>query len=318
MKNKILKLINDNHFFAIMTHVMPDGDALGSAFATKKYLENLGKKVIFISEETIPNHLSFLELNPVSIDAFNNLNEMPDVFISLDSGDLTRLGDCKSLFEKANVTLNIDHHKTNTEYADINYIVKDASATGEVLFDIMNKSDIDSSVAEGLYVAIVTDTGNFMYSNTTSKTFQIASELLKYDINMNEINVSLFQNKPMHQIKLLSESIYNMHLKFNNQVAFTCVTQEMLSRTGADISDADGIVEYIRNIEGVEVSILLKELASEEVKVSMRSKNAIDVSKIVQKFDGGGHSKAAGCTIYKTISKAEKVLSDEIKKIMEA
>lgn len=319
MENQLKKLMNDaiqminkyNNIY-ICSHVQPDGDNIGSTLALAMAIKKLKKNVSIIKVDDIPSDYIFLP----HIDMFEEqeYNDSVDLFISLDSSDLIRLGAGKKFALKAKNIINIDHHITNENFGDINIVSPSSGSTGEIIYRFIKdmKVDIDKDMATCLYTAISTDTGRFMYSNTTYETHLIASELLKIGIDINNININLYQSRTIERTRLFLEALNNLELISENRIALVAVTQDMLQNCNAKMEDTEGIVSFIRNIDSIEVACMLKEMSKEEVKVSLRSKKHVDVSKISIKFGGGGHAKAAGCTLYENIETAKDMLLNEI------
>ncbi len=238
-----------------------------------------------------------------------------DVFISLDSSDEDRLGDNKLLLDNAKHIINIDHHISSTMFGDINIVDSKAAATGELVYDFIKKMEIDLDIyiATNLYTAISTDTGKFSYESVTSNTHRIVAELIDTGIDFNNININLYENMSMERTNLFINAISTLNTYENNSIATVKVTQEMLRESGAKMEDTEGIVGFIRKISSVEVACLLKELEEEDIKISLRSKKNVDVASICEYFNGGGHVRAAGCSIYSNIYEAEKIIVNKIK-----
>lgn len=314
LMDRAVEFINEYDNIFICSHVQPDGDNIGSTLALYMAIKKKKENVKVVKTDEIPSDYLFLP----NIQVFKeySLDEQVDLFISLDSSDVERLGPGKELLKKAKKIINIDHHVTNNGFGDINIVLPSASATGEIVYKFIKhmNAEIDKDIATCLYTAISTDTGRFMYSNTTYETHLIASELLKTGIDINNINIHLYQNRSMERTKLFLEAINNMDFHLDGKIGIAVVTQDMLSRNNAKLEDSEGIVSFIRDTSTIEVACLLKEISEKEIKVSLRSKQHVDVSKIALNFGGGGHIRAAGCTIYDTIDNAKKVVLDEILK----
>ena len=314
LMDRAVEFINEYDNIFICSHVQPDGDNIGSTLALYMAIKKKKENVKVVKTDEIPSDYLFLP----NIQVFKeySLDEQVDLFISLDSSDVERLGPGKELLKKAKKIINIDHHVTNNGFGDINIVLPSTSATGEIVYKFIKhmNAEIDKDIATCLYTAISTDTGRFMYSNTTYETHLIASELLKTGIDINNINIHLYQNRSMERTKLFLEAINNMDFHLDGKIGIAVVTQDMLSRNNAKLEDSEGIVSFIRDTSTIEVACLLKEISEKEIKVSLRSKQHVDVSKIALNFGGGGHIRAAGCTIYDTIDNAKKVVLDEILK----
>lgn len=312
VEKAIKKIIKAKNIF-MASHVQPDGDNLGSLLGLGLALKKLGKSVYMLKSDTIPKDFMFLP----SINLIQEYEEDEiDVFITLDSSDEERLGDNKELIKKANEVINIDHHLSNTNYGSINIVDSNAAATCELVFKLIKSLnvDIDKDIATCLYTGISTDTGSFMYENANEETHLIAAELLKVGIDKQNININIWQNKTLQKTRLFIKTLETLEMYFDDKVAIIEVTKDNLSSVGASMEDSEGIVSFIRDIDTVEVAIMLKEFDENEIKVSMRSKKHIDVSEICLSFNGGGHKRAAGCTIHSNLEKAKKDLLNELKK----
>lgn len=313
LMEEAIKIIKKSNNIYIASHVQPDGDNIGSILALGMAIKKLKGKVNIIKVDDIPSDYSFLPSLDLIRD--HNIKENIDLFIALDSSDMDRLGIGKQFALKADKIINIDHHITNDNFGDINIISTSSGATGEIVYEFIKKMDIeiDKDIATCLYAAISTDTGSFMYSNTSYKTHLIVADLLRLGIDNNYINVKLYQNKSRERTRLFIDSLNKLEYFLDGKIGIIAVTQEMLKNNNAKLEDTEGIVSFIRDIGSIEVACLLKEIDNNEVKVSIRSKNEIDVSKICNKFDGGGHIRAAGCTIYDKIHIVKKLILEEIK-----
>lgn len=307
-----IEMIKKYNNIYIVSHVQPDGDNIGSTLALAMAINELKGNVKVIKVDDIPSDYQFLP----GIDTFKNydIDKSIDLLISLDSSDLNRLGLGKEFALKAKKVINIDHHITNDNFGDINIVSPSSAATGEIIFEFIRKMkvEIDKDIATCLYTAISADTGSFIYSNTTYKTHLIIAELLKLGIDANHININLYQNRSMSRTKLFIDSLNNLETYLEDKVGLVIVTQEMLKNNKAKMEDTEGIISFVRAIDSIEVACLIKEVDEKEVKVSLRSKNNIDVSNICSKFNGGGHIRAAGCTIFEKISIAKEIIMEEI------
>ncbi|MEW9121886.1 MAG: bifunctional oligoribonuclease/PAP phosphatase NrnA [Thermotaleaceae bacterium] len=301
----------------ILPHIHPDGDTIGSSIALSLALKKNKKEVFILAEDEIPQNLDFLPLENIHWKIPSGFQ--PDIVIAVDASDVKRLGKRADFIHAEIATVNLDHHVTNDYFAQYNYVDFQAAATGEVIYALLPflKVSLDDKIATSIYTAISTDTGSFKYDNTTAKTHQIVSELLRYSIDLSSITTALYQNKPFSQIKLLGEALNTLELYYSGKLAVIGITREMLENAKADISVVDGLIEFARDIKGVEVAVLLKNLSENEIKVGLRSKYDIDVSKIALLFGGGGHKKASGCTIFSTIENAKKQIIDVLKDNLE-
>ncbi|MBF7095795.1 DHH family phosphoesterase [Alkalibacter mobilis] len=293
--NKIIQTVNNNRSFLISTHKSPDGDALGSSIALGLALKKIGKEVFYAFEKPGGGKFSFLnELNEVN---GSYMDKKFPVGFFLDSSDQDHLYDAK-LLEKCKIKINMDHHVSNNGYGDLNYLDVNASATGEIIFALIEEMDIefDEEMALAIYTAIVSDTGNFKYSNVTYRTHEIAGKLYKYSNKYWEINRKLFDEISFEKVQIIGHALGKISLIKNDKVALIHLTLEDLKKFSDD-TDMEGIINYARDIIGVEVAVLVKETSPDTFKISLRSNTDFDVSKVAIHFNGGGHSKAAGCTV---------------------
>lgn len=317
--------------FAIFPHVDPDGDALGSSVAIALALSSLGKKVKILIDETEDGGLDIKE-ELLFIDGEKQFFTVDSSFVAektygimMDCGEISRISGRSNrdeVFQKCNKTFCLDHHASSTPLADFNVIIPETAATCQLvwqLFKSMQKYGfkIDKKMAEAVYVGILTDTGGFRYSNTSAETHIIASEIFSLGADHYAISKKVFESNPLRSMKLKFAAMGVADFSCGNRIAITYVDSNMLKSAGATLKDSDGIVEELRNIDSVEVACLCKEQADGSVKVSMRSKSSIDVAKIGMKFSGGGHKRAAGCTIHKPIAEAVKLMKSELKSAVE-
>ena len=292
--------------------MQPDGDNIGSLLALGMAIKKLNKDVSILKVDEIPK--DFLFLPNIDMIKEQNAVETIDLFISLDNGDIERLGIGKELALRAKKIINIDHHITNDNFGDVNIVIPSAAATGEIIYHFIKEMgvEIDKDIATCIYVAISTDTGSFMYDSTTSITHLIAADLMNKGIDLNEIIVNIYQSRSLSRTKLFIKTLNTLEMLCKGKIAVVSVSRDMLEECNANMEDAEGIVSYIRDIEGVEIACILKEVEDDEIKISLRSKSKINVAEICSKYNGGGHKKAAGCTINKSIYDAKESILKEI------
>jgi len=319
--DNIIDYINGSNYFVVTSHISPDGDNIGSTLSMYYALNKLGKNVFYVLDDNPPLNLRFL-LKDINILRSEEFKLEDYSIISLDCGDKKRICLSDEIINNSKKLICIDHHASNDHYGDFNYIDIDASSTCELVYNFLkrfsevnNLNIIDEKIATCLYTGLVTDTGNFAYANTHPSSFEMAKDLLLTGAKKEEIIQNVFQSNPYNYYKLLGEALNTLEI-VDNKVSSIMITKEMLKRNVISFNDVDGITSYTRDIEGVEVGILLKEKKENEVKVSLRSKNYVNVSAIAKTFNGGGHIRAAGCTIYDSIENAkEKVLKEVLKSI---
>jgi len=312
IRQKIVDAIKSSNTIAIIPHVMADGDAWGSSLALAIGLRTLNKTIDFIVEERIPDYYRFLQ--EIELAKLELPKGEHDLTITIDSGDIDRLGRRKEIFEKSRLTINIDHHETNTEFADINYVKNEVSSVGEMLYDILVELgiDIDKSIALSLYVAISTDTGGFRFSNTAPETHEIIARLIKTGIDVSEISRKLFDVKPLKKIKLISSMLGTLKLYGKDRIALAYITNEMFESTNTTPDDTDQLINICLDIEGVDVAVLIKYHDEKYQKVNLRSCSDYDVSKLAVEHGGGGHKKAAGFSSSLSTNELIRILSRDI------
>lgn len=294
------KFLLEHDDYLIVSHVQPDGDAVSSTLAVGWLLSRLGKKFTMINEGVIPKRMNSLWHADELINMSEQLPQRSfSRVICVDCADFERVGRTKELFTEDAMIVNIDHHPTNNRYGALNVVLPEAAATAEILFDLLSLFDVewDVEVATAIYTGLLTDTGGFRYSNTTPKVMSIASKLLSYGVNGPEIAESLLEEMTLPQLNVLVKALNTLTISPDGKIAWVHVTPQHMLDTGAINEDLEGIVNYPRNIQGVEVGILFKQVNTGAVKVSLRSAGKVDVAALAQSFGGGGHVRAAGCRI---------------------
>ncbi|OLR65742.1 DHH family phosphoesterase [Peptoniphilus porci] len=308
LSSELKKLIYESENIAVASHLNPDGDNLGSVTAMVGMLKKLGKNAVYVLDDTIPNSFKFLP-NLSYTKSPDNINNVFDLFIALDSSDENRMGEnIKKIFKASKKTVNIDHHFSNTKFADLNIVDDKSPATCEVLARIFESLDLklNKEIATSLFTGLSTDTGSFKYSSVNSNTFLIASNLFKYDIDINEVTVNVYQSRSRQKTDLLIRAMNSIEYFDNDKIAVVFVTKDDMEKSKAEKADADGIVEFVRDIDTVELAVLLKE-KDDCIRLSLRSKSYIDCTKVASKFNGGGHVRASGGTINHTdLNKAKE------------
>lgn len=293
---EIKKFIAGNNNFAVTYHISPDGDACGSVTALVQGLRLLGKKAYIVSKDTLPDNLSFLPISEEITGEKITPTYSTDILITLDCGNSDRLSCDLSSYK--GMIVNIDHHITNSQFGSYNYIRPTASATSEIVYELLELLGVplNRDICRCLYTGILTDTGSFRHSNTTSNTHNIVAELLKYDINHTEIHSILYDNKSFTKLRFIGKVLQESELYADGKLIVLSVTSQTLRDLNIDYIDTGDLVALGLEVKGVEVSMLIKETEL-GVKVSMRSKSSFDVRHIAESFGGGGHIKAAGITI---------------------
>ena len=317
----ILNKISEANNILIISHIGPDGDTIGSALGLANIINSNfeNKNVHFVIQHKIPDIYKFL---PNSQKAILTNKEVEiscyDLAIGVDCAAKKRMGYFEPIFDKAKVKINIDHHETNNGYADINVIVGNSSSTGEILFDFAQKMNlkITRECAICLYTALLTDTGAFRYSNTTSNTLFVASKLVELGANSHDIYEHCFESRPLEMLKITSQALANANFVCDNKIAYTLVDRKMLNEFGALDEHLEGIPEMLRGAMPVEISFIIKETVKGEAKFSFRSKT-IDVASLCEQYGGGGHKLAAGCVLNTTLEDALNQVLPEVIKLVE-
>lgn len=293
----LIDLVEQASTIAITGHVRPDGDCVGSCLAAYNYLtEQYPEKSIQVYLQKPPVKFDYLKhFDRISEDAKTGIAY--DLCICLDSGDRERLGDNKVYLEKAAHSICLDHHVTNGGYAEVNVIQADASSTCELLYSMLEDEKVSRAVAECIYTGILHDTNIFKNSNTTAATMETAGKMMSKGINFGKIIDDSFYRKTYLQNQILGRAMLESVTFLDGACIFSVVRQKDMDFYRVDSSDLDGIVDQLRITEGVECAIFLHETANHEYKVSMRSNDYVDVSKVAAYFGGGGHIRAAGCTM---------------------
>lgn len=300
-------LIKNSSRILIMSHINPDGDALGSTSSMYTTIyDNFRKKPDILIIGHLPNCYKFLPNIEKGKFEFDD-SMVYDLVITLDVASLDRLSNAKVLFDKASNTINIDHHKTNNNFGNINIVNPKASSTGEVLLGIYDEQDwkLSKESAIGLYAAILTDTGGFRYENTSENVFKCAAKLVKLGINPNEIYKNCYERKSKNFVMFQNYCVNKAEFLNNDKIAYTTVYKKDLEKFNAEEDFTEGLVETLRAIESTEISFIAKEIDSKSTKFSMRSKTA-DVAEICGVYGGGGHTFAAGCIVKAKIDSAVK------------
>lgn len=308
------EIIKDSKKILIISHINPDGDALGSTFGLYSAIyERFKKKCDICILSHIPSSYAFLPYFKEGKTSYDK-SLVYDLVITVDVASLDRLKEARILFDRAKITINIDHHKTNNGFAKFNYIVPNASSTGEILFNMFKNSgwSIDKDTAECLYTAILTDTGGFRYDNTTKEVFYIAAELAAAGVNPNKIYTYCYELKSKDYVMFQNYCIGKAVFLDDNKIVYTVIYRKDFEKYNAKDDYTEGIAEQLRAIKSVDIAFVVKELESKICKISIRSKE-YDAARICSAFGGGGHSRAAGCTIKSNVNMSVKKILDEIK-----
>ncbi|MBN2231880.1 MAG: bifunctional oligoribonuclease/PAP phosphatase NrnA [Deltaproteobacteria bacterium] len=282
----------------LATHVNPDGDAVGSALALARTLMRAGREVVVYDRDPVPYQFRFLPLTELFVDEIPPDSRF-DLAVLLDCSTPDRVGAGFAAFAGYDRLACIDHHVTNDLSAAVNLVDAEASATGELVYEVVSRMDPDFGldVALNLYTAILTDTGSFHYSNSTPRSFVIAGELVRRGVDPWLVAQQVYECQPPGRIELIGETLRTLQRSASGAAAGVVITREVFRRTGTNAEHSDSLVNYPRSIAGVEVAFLLREEDDGRFKLSFRSRGAVNVAALAQEFGGGGHKNAAGCLL---------------------
>jgi phosphoesterase RecJ-like protein len=314
--NEIAETLKREDGFLISTHVNPDGDALGSQLALYSALKDMGKSVKVVNLDPVPWIYRFLPFSEAVERHEKGRYYQPSYLIVLDAGGFERIGkDLAKMIRPRKGIVNIDHHSESLPFGDLNLIDPNSCATSEIILHLIRLMDLPLGRERAicLYTGIMTDTGGFRFPNTTPGCLRAAAELVEEGVDVQKIYEAVYETTTYGRVKLLGEILSTISLDESGRIAWMCVTEEMFRRTGTGREDLEGFINHARAIVGVEVAMLFVELDSNRTKVSLRSKNGLNVAKIAALFGGGGHEKAAGCTVELPMRETVKVLLEAVK-----
>lgn len=290
----IIKLINKSRTIAVISHISPDGDTVGSAIALYEALKMYGKEPYIFSDDDIPEKLSIIgdvtQYNRTRLDSY-------DLAISVDTASYERMGGARSEFEKARKTAVIDHHISNTRYASVN-VVEEAAATAEIMVDLISEfTELNDKIARALYAGLVTDTGCFQYSSVTPNTFRVAGILKQYDISAHILTERLMSIVDKKVFDLRNRVLAKAEFYHDGKIAIAVITAEDFKATETTSADTDGIVNILRSVKGVAVGVVMTEHVTGIYKLSIRTNDDVNANYVAMQFGGGGHMRASGCRI---------------------
>lgn len=297
---EIAAVLKNANTVAIACHVRPDGDALGSGLALCIALKNAGKTAYMLCEEAPPERLKIFPAMELTYTQLPEEVGVPDLFVAVDSAEVNRIGVFASQFQTfKGTTLNIDHHISNPRYAKYNYVLPDSTATCEIMPEIFEAAgfEITKEIADLLALGLLTDSGNFTHNDVSAKTFSVAAKLKECGADISSIGYLMFTHQIKGRALLYARVISRMRFTLDDKLVFLTVTQKDFEETGTDKSQTEGFVDYPLSIDGVQVSIALMEVKSNQYKVSLRSREA-DVNAVASQFGGGGHVLASGCMLF--------------------
>ncbi|HVN25720.1 MAG TPA: bifunctional oligoribonuclease/PAP phosphatase NrnA [Syntrophorhabdales bacterium] len=308
MFQRIKEILANGKEFVVTSHIDPDGDALGSAFALAFALGKLGKEAVVYLKDKVPYKYEFLPQPPNFVRAIS-ANKFDAVFV-VDCGDFFRVGNDHEKLKEQGPIINIDHHDTNEAFGYLNIIDERASSTAEIIYAIIKALDvkIDHDIAMNIYTAILTDTGSFRYNSTNSKAFLICEEMTHLGVLPSYVAEKVYESHPKERFLLLCAALTTLETYRDNRIAFVQITDDMFRKTGGSREHTEGFVEFLKEMRGVEVALVARQIGTDRYKISMRSKGKIDVASAARHFGGGGHKNAAGCVLEGSIDQVKKLL----------
>ncbi len=302
-------ILREKDNILILTHANPDGDTLGSGFALCRALMKIGKICAVINADDIPKKYNYL------FDDIVEIKFKPDYVVAVDVATVKLLG---GLEEQYKIDMCIDHHSTNTEYANL-LLLEDAPAACQIMYEVVLALDVevDKKIADCLYTGLTTDTGCFRYDSTTAQTYRVAADLIDAGADNGRINRIMFETKSKTYARLERLAIESMRFYEHERVAVITVTQEMFQLTGSNAQETEGLAPLTRQIEGVEIGITIQERPDGTCKASIRTFESVNAAKLAACFGGGGHAQAAGCKFDCDVKEARRLLVDKCREMLE-
>ncbi len=302
-------ILREKDNILILTHANPDGDTLGSGFALCRALMKIGKICAVINADDIPKKYNYL------FDDIVEIKFKPDYVVAVDVATVNLLG---GLEEQYKIDMCIDHHSTNTEYANL-LLLEDAPAACQIMYEVVLALgvEVDKKIADCLYTGLTTDTGCFRYDSTTAQTYRVAADLIDAGADNGRINRIMFETKSKTYARLERLAIESMRFYEHERVAVITVTQEMFQLTGSNAQETEGLAPLTRQIEGVEIGITIQERPDGTCKASIRTFESVNAAELAACFGGGGHAQAAGCKFDCDVKEARRLLVDKCREILE-
>ncbi len=294
---QIGEVLRNHQSFVLISHVRPDGDAIGSQLALGYALMAAGKSVRLINEDGLPDNLAFMA-GSAKIELPPTEPLVVEVAIALDTATKPRLGE-KALHaaSQAQIWLNIDHHVSNPKYGDLNLIDSKSPATGQILYQLIIALGLPlpAETRDAIYVAVSTDTGSFQYPSTTAATYELAADLIRRGLDVGTINSQIYDNYPFRRLELMRALLNTLEISDDGLVANWTMRDQLRIDLDLRPEDSEGLIDLIRAIRGVQLAVFFEELPDGKIRISMRSKDhRLDVCQIATEFGGGGHALAAG------------------------
>lgn len=304
--------------YVLACHQRPDGDTLGSALALARVLRGMGKEVVVLSEDGVPENYNFIP------DADTVLTSTPrrdfGMGVLVDSEGISRVGSAAEAVLSAKDTACVDHHEPDNRFGNIRIVDPEYAATAELVAELLEAGciAIDREVATQLLTGVIADTGAFRFSNTSPRTFHVAARLTDIGADPSTIARKVYDSRPLHAVKLLGRALSTLRTDPEGKIVWAVISRSDMDDLGAEDADTDSVVNHVRSVRGPEVAILFREIQPNVVRISLRSEGGVDVNRIARVFDGGGHAAAAGCTIEDSLENAQTRMVNEVLKWMES
>mgnify|MGYP000879919139 CR=1 FL=1 len=320
MKNpKLTEILTSHQKIVILPHEMPDGDCIGSALALSAGLEQKGIQSTVVVKQPISEMYSFLTGSEKAL-LPDSLDTKVDAIVFVDCSDTERPGfNIYNLCPNIKTIINIDHHVSNEYFGQYNYVDFKAAATGEIIYHLLKDINVSitADIATGIYTALVTDSGSFQYENTTPTTLRLAAILLELGAKTDLVRKYIWENKSLQHLEVLRVALNSLTLTAKNKIAYIYINQDCMDKLGVSTNEYfDGLINYPKSIGSVEIALFFKEIETNVIKVSMRSKNYVDVNQLAGQFGGGGHIRAAGCTLLCSMNEAIKKVINITEKLI--
>lgn len=303
----------------LTTHLNPDGDAIGSLLACSVFLKKRNRSITVYMRDPLPKNFRFLPgVDMVVHDLATLKGTRYDVCLVLDSTDWERVGGRPDTDIDLGTIVNIDHHVSNREFGDLNLVDPGASATAEIIFDILNELDgpITQDIATCIYTGIMSDTGCFTYSNTSARAFEISRVLVEWGVRPDVVAEQINESYPIARLEMLREALNTLEFSDDMTIGAMTISQEMFRKTNSGPDIIESFIDYPRFVSGVKVAVLFRELSEGGYKVSFRSRSNLDVSKVAAHFGGGGHTNASGCTVHLPLDQVKEQVFGVVRNVV--
>lgn len=320
MTPRVSQIFRDEDHFLVVSHINPDGDAIGSLLGLAMALSEMGKNACPLVGGAIPDAFEFLPGTDTLVTDPGRMHPAPQWIVAVDAAEENRIwGDLSGVRDGARL-VNIDHHATNPQYGDVNVVVPDATSTAEIIYRILKEAGYSPSVNVGkcLYAALYSDTGGFRFSGVRSSTLHIGAELLAAGFESNEVTGPLLEEYPISRVRMEQLMLERMEVLLDGRLIISTLYPDDFERLGAQPSELENLVDKLRTIRGVEAAVLITKVSDELTRVSFRSKGRLNVASIAQVFGGGGHPRAAGLRTPLTPTTLKVKIKHEVKAALEA